>query len=750
MKHRTIRSFLARTLGATVCAAALAGCSSSFLSPDSGPGAGQKTDHATVVFTADGGSRAATDYSVLAITELRLYARKEGSDYTETFAIEYAKDSGLFRSRPLEFSPGLWHFRIDALNGDKTVTFSGSKDQTLEAGASVSIRIILLQTEYPADPAGSYVLDMSFGRFANSGEFVALKTVALAPDGGVFAYDEVKQTIQLHKPDGTIAAVFSDSYENPVIYVYQMTVAADGSLWYTSEFYNAVCRIKADGSGGWIRSKFNTLNGTDKLSKPEGIAVSASGKTFVNDSGNARIVVCSGDFVFEKAWAVRSETESASDFSPKTLSVRTDPADGKTYVYALDASRSKVRVYDEDGSILKTISVADSLAGTPSSFACDAAGRLFVSRTKYSFISGYQQKAGGGVSVYSPDGTLLLGYADLGSGAGQLDDPSSIAVSADGSKVLVGDTDNWRFQMFNLTYGTDGVPSFTAGMSFGSKIAEVDGFSSPGSILFDSAGNSYISDTYLRNIRKFGKDFSFEQTFPQTGSMTSTASVNPMLVGSAAGETVVVAGSDTANVYSSSGEIRGALKHAPYVSPAQYPDDYFSECAAMGADGTILVASWTAGSLYLGKPDYSKLSTANFVTPELVWQKFIGPDYAVKQPKSIAAFDDGGFAVLDSASNSVYILAADGTVTGTFGSNGIGDDQFYRPVSIDIDSSGTIYVADSSLECVKKFLRDGVYAGKILAGIITNSFVSFGVKGAGEEIVVINNSEPVVSRYVRY
>ena len=129
---------------------------------------------------------------------------------------------------------------------------------------------------------------------------------------------------------------------------------------------------------------------------PTGIAVSADGFVYVADTWNYRIEKFTLDGKFVAKWGTY-------------VNLVTGPATG-----------------DRAG-----------LYG-PRGIAIGPDGNLYVTDT-----------GNGRVVVYGPDGTFRREFGTKGTAAGQLDEPVGIAVSADGSRVYVADSNNARISIFD-------------------------------------------------------------------------------------------------------------------------------------------------------------------------------------------------------------------------------------------------------------------------------------------------------------
>ena len=78
----------------------------------------------------------------------------------------------------------------------------------------------------------------------------------------------------------------------------------------------------------------------------------------------------------------------------------------------------------------------------------------------------------------------------------------------------------------------------------------------------------------------------------------------------------------------------------------------------------------------------------------------------------IAVDSSGNIYVADSSANVVKKFSSTGTSIGTIGSAGSGDGQFSNPVGIAIDSANNLYVADTANNRIQKFNSAGTFVTK--------------------------------------
>lgn len=133
----------------------------------------------------------------------------------------------------------------------------------------------------------------------------------------------------------------------------------------------------------------------------------------------------------------------------------------------------------------------------PSSIALDAQDNAYVSDEWLNRIS-----------IFDKDGKFLGRWGKSGSGDGELNKPSGLAIR--NGTLVVSDTGNHRIQQFTL----DGKYQSQFG-SFGSGPGQ---FNMPWGLGLDTEGNIFVADWRNDRIQKFSADGQWLASFGQSGS----------------------------------------------------------------------------------------------------------------------------------------------------------------------------------------------------------------------------------------
>jgi DNA-binding beta-propeller fold protein YncE len=154
-------------------------------------------------------------------------------------------------------------------------------------------------------------------------------------------------------------------------------------------------------------------------------------------------------------------------------------------VYVADIGNHRIQKFTSTGNYLTRWGISGSGNGqfqSPSGVAVDAVGHVYVADTENHRIQKFES-----------DSTYLTQWGTEGAENGQFDHPSGVAVDSSGN-VYVVDTGNHRIQRFD-SEGYD-----TQWGTYGSGDGQ---FSSPQGVAVDGSGNMYVVDTGNHRIQKF-------------------------------------------------------------------------------------------------------------------------------------------------------------------------------------------------------------------------------------------------------
>lgn len=156
-----------------------------------------------------------------------------------------------------------------------------------------------------------------------------------------------------------------------------------------------------------------------------------------------------------------------------------------TTVYVVDPGNYRIQAFNSLGVYQAQWTCYSDLYHAPDIVVNSAGTTLYVS------TGGYES-----VEIFNAAGTSLGAVGTgSGSGNGQLNGPTGLALSPDDSKLYVVDTDNNRVEAF------DSSGHFLS--QFGSFGHAPGYFDAPSFIAVDGSGNLYVTDSGNNRVEKF-------------------------------------------------------------------------------------------------------------------------------------------------------------------------------------------------------------------------------------------------------
>ena len=172
--------------------------------------------------------------------------------------------------------------------------------------------------------------------------------------------------------------------------------------------------------------------GRGQFDSPTGIAVDGSGNVLVADTNNGRIEKFSATGTFLSIVGTKGSGEGQFR-APNGIAV-----DGTGNIYVADAANHRVEKLASDGKFVAEWKGPEPGFYGPRRIAIGPDDSIYV------VDQGHNR-----IAKFSPGGEVLTVWGSAGSGDGQFNDPTSVAVDPSTNKVYVADPINKRIQVFD-------------------------------------------------------------------------------------------------------------------------------------------------------------------------------------------------------------------------------------------------------------------------------------------------------------
>ncbi|MDG7054424.1 MAG: fibronectin type III domain-containing protein, partial [Nitrososphaerota archaeon] len=257
-------------------------------------------------------------------------------------------------------------------------------------------------------------------------------------------------------------------------------------------------------------------DGDGQFNEPIDVAVDLTGDIYVVDSQNDRVQRFASDRDFELKFGSSNSNDQDYLGTPNGIAIQESTKD----VYVSTIVTDSISVFDSSGTFLFNFGSTGSGAGNfrnPSSMVIDDSKILYVADTDNDRIQFFELVD---TSDNCPQGTVKITdgvcfveeFGSSGSGDGDFNSPSGLALDASNDLLYVADTNNDRIQTFKLIDTSDNCPQGTVKITdgvcfveeFGSSGSGDGDFNSPSGLALDASNDLlYVADTNNDRIQVF-------------------------------------------------------------------------------------------------------------------------------------------------------------------------------------------------------------------------------------------------------
>ena len=622
--------------------------------------------------------------------------RKVGTDGAiTTFAGNgvgtYAGDGGPATAASLN-----WPLGSVAFDGAGNVYIADHKNHRIRRVDAAGII-----TTFAGNGVGTYSGD---GGLATEASLRYPIDLAMDDTGNLYIADYNNERIRRVSPDGIIttyagtgvAGYLGDGGPATDARLYRphgVDLDTAGSLYIADQFNHRIRRVTPDGLIGTVAGTGTagfSGDGGDAtaalLNQPLDVAIGPEAEIYIVDRWNERIRRVSGGPAIQLSPTALAFGETAvGAVSEKTLTIL-NTGGSAVFVTAItiggpDAPEFSVNptvgeiapgtnlpvtvafTPTSAGPKSATMSIDHSAPGSPSSVTLSGTG---VVPGSVAIINTF---AGNGVAGYSGDGGAAV--------AASLNYPISVGVDAEGN-VYIADVNNHRIRRVRVdgiitTFAGTGSPGFS-GDGGPATAAQLN---APRGVAVDGAGNVYIADTSNYRIRKVGTDGAIT-TFAGNGVGTYAGDGGPATAASLNWPLGSVAFDGAGNVY--------------------IADHKNHRIRRVDAAGIITTFAGNGVGTYSGDGG-------------------LATEASLRYPIDLAMDDTGNLYIADYNNERIRRVSPDGIIT-TYAGTGVAgylgdggpatDARLYRPHGVDLDTAGSLYIADQFNHRIRRVTPDGL------------------------------------------
>ncbi len=268
---------------------------------------------------------------------------------------------------------------------------------------------------------------------------------------------------------------------------------SEGNLYIAEEFGHKLSVFDAEGN--YVNAIGIQGDQPGTFNRPNSVAVAADGSLFVADTWNFRIQHINSDGTPLTLWGQPGEFGFGAPSEPQDgfWGPRDVKLDSQGRIYVADTGNKRIRVYQLNDNTAEWVydlgrgGSGDGELDEPSAIAIHPLdGRVFI-------VDTWNRR----VSVFNSDGNFLTSFP-VRAWYEEKGNRPYIAIDAQRDLVYVTDPDGGRVLVYNTAGECQG--------SFGSLAGEVptnSGFSVVGGILVDKEGFVYVTDASFGRILKF-------------------------------------------------------------------------------------------------------------------------------------------------------------------------------------------------------------------------------------------------------
>jgi len=534
-----------------------------------------------------------------------------------------------------------------------------------------------------------------------------------------------------------------------------------------------ITTITGDILAGYSGDTYLALNA--ELNHPADVALDSNGNIYISDTGNALIRRITSDGVINTFAGSSTLMSYAGDGGLATLAGLIEPCgialDSANNLFIAERQDSRIRMVDGVKVTISTVvgtgavgfagdggAASKAVLNQPAGIAVDSAGNLYIADFENYRIRKAVSRGGSG-AISTIVGSGGLSYSGDGGQAAkaQLNQPQSVAADAAGN-LYIADTANHVVRKVTAAGAISTLAgNGTAGFGGDGGVGTSAQLNAPQGLALDGAGNLYIADTGNARVRKVtaaGTISTYAGSgtagFGGDGAAASSAQLNiPIGLAVDSGGNLYIAdyGNNVVRKVAPGGTIStvagtGLQSYGGDGGVATKAGLHGPQAVAVDGGGNLYIADSQNNRVRLVTPAGNIATVAGTGLPGYTGDGHLATVAQIVSPSGVVVDSSGGVYITDSSSlvRKFFVGGPISTIAGN-GSQGYSGDggvatgaQLNAPMGLAIGSSGAVYVADTANSAVR-ILQPTGFASSISA-VVSAAGNQTGAVAPGELVVL--------------
>ncbi len=572
--------------------------------------------------------------------------------------------------------------------------------------SSILIATMGIADEAPKSTA-TYQFERMWPKLEQPWYFSWPTDVAVDKKGNVYIADSANYRIQKFTAEGAFITMWGSygANEGQFIEINKIALDQDGNLYVTDSGAYRVQKFSTNGDfiTAWGEYGYDDAHFQSSLNA---ITIDRNGFVYVGDYYRIQKFTNNGEFI--AAWRNdASDNENKYFYGPSGLAISPDG-----FLYIADARKHRIQKFTVDGEFIDEWGKNGSGEGqfwSIEDIEIGSDGSIYiVDSGKHAIL------------VFDSDGTFLHEWGENGSGPNQFNSPMGIGLDRN-ENLYVADKKNDKIQIYN-THG-----KFLT--HWGSNGSTEGSFNNPYGLTIDNEGNVFVCDTYNHRIQKFNSNGQFVNMWGSEGENESQFNLPEGIAIDSRGDVFVA---DTNNhriqkftnsgdyllkwgEYGLAGTYEYVLTDEGYEYKFFYDQNnrlgyFFSPIGiTIDANGFVYVLEYSNSRVQVFDLDGQFITNWGSMLDE---ESYYDGDYVdgeLYYPQDIIHDPKGYIYIADTELNRIEKYLPGGGFLDAWGYLGTENGNLKYPAGVCVDKNGDIYVADTDNHRIQKFSSEGEF-----------------------------------------